>query len=133
MGFAKGTHLGPYEILARIGAGGMGEVFRARDTRLDRHVAIKCIAPWRLGAPSALAGFLREARSASALNHPGIVTIFEVIRSPETVSNFTQFYKCPILYQFLRLSGKHMGHQRQSKCITHICDWDRPRKRFSHA
>jgi serine/threonine protein kinase len=75
-----------FEILAPIGRGGMGEVYRAFDPELGRHVAIKCIAPSRLGAPAALSAFVHEARSASALNHPGIVTVYEVIRSKETVA-----------------------------------------------
>ncbi len=75
---AIGSRLGTYEILARIGAGGMGEVYRARDTRLERSVAIK-ILPNAFSADSdRLHRFEREARSVSALNHPNIVTIYEL-------------------------------------------------------
>lgn len=78
MALLPGTHLGPYEILALLGAGGMGEVYRARDARLDRIVAIK-ILPASLAADSEqLRRFEREARSASALNHPNIITIHEL-------------------------------------------------------
>lgn len=73
-----GTRLGGYEILGRIGAGGMGEVYRARDTRLGREVAIKTISRERLSHPEALLRFEQEARSASALSHPNIVTIYEL-------------------------------------------------------
>jgi predicted ATPase len=75
---APGTKLGSYEIVGALGAGGMGEVYRARDARLDRIVAIK-ILPSALSADSdRLRRFEREARSASALNHPNIVTIYEL-------------------------------------------------------
>ena len=78
MGLASGTKIGPYEILAPLGAGGMGEVYRARDARLGRSVALK-ILPERLSAdPERLSRFEKEARSASALNHPNVVTIYEV-------------------------------------------------------
>jgi Tol biopolymer transport system component len=76
-----GSRLGPYEILAPLGAGGMGEVYRARDTRLGRTVAVK-VLPGKLSADAErLARFEQEARSASALNHPHIVTVFDVGRS----------------------------------------------------
>jgi predicted ATPase len=75
---SPGTRFGDYEILQRLGAGGMGEVYRAKDTRLDREVAIKTLSLERLAQPEALARFEKEARSASALNHPNIVTIYEL-------------------------------------------------------
>lgn len=75
---ATGTRLGPYEILAPLGSGGMGEVYRARDTRLGRDVAIKVLSPQIAALPEARARFLREARLAASLNHPGICTIYEV-------------------------------------------------------
>jgi predicted ATPase/serine/threonine protein kinase len=80
MTLAAGTKLGSYEIVAPLGAGGMGEVYRARDTRLGRDVAIKLL-PAALSANSdRLHRFEQEARSASALNHPNIVTIYELGR-----------------------------------------------------
>jgi eukaryotic-like serine/threonine-protein kinase len=76
----RGTRLGPYEILAPLGAGGMGEVYRARDTRLGRDVAVK-IVPQHLSAhPEARARFEREARAVSSLNHPHICTLHDVGR-----------------------------------------------------
>ena len=81
-----GKSIGRFEALAPIGRGGMGEVYRALDSELGRQVAIKCIAPWRLGSPAAVSAFVREARSASALNHPGIVTVYEAIRSQDSVA-----------------------------------------------
>ncbi len=76
--FSPGTRFGNYEILQRLGAGGMGEVYRAKDTRLDRVVAIKTLLLDHHSEPEALARFEREARSASSLNHPNIVTIYEL-------------------------------------------------------
>ncbi len=76
--FAPGTFVGPYQVEARIGAGGMGVVFKARDTRLNRDVALKIIRPASSNAQLKEA-FLREARLASSLNHPGIVTIYDIL------------------------------------------------------
>jgi predicted ATPase len=73
-----GTRFGNYEIVERLGAGGMGEVYRARDTRLEREVAIKTLSREISSQPDALTRFEREARSACALNHPNIVTIYEL-------------------------------------------------------
>ncbi|MFN2386800.1 MAG: serine/threonine-protein kinase, partial [Thermoanaerobaculia bacterium] len=73
-----GTRLGPYEILAPLGAGGMGEVYRARDTRLGREVAIKVLPGELSSDKERLRRFEQEARSASALNHPNIVTIHDI-------------------------------------------------------
>jgi predicted ATPase len=76
---SPGTRFGAYEILEQLGAGGMGEVYRARDTRLGREVAIKTVSLYgRHSQAEALTRFEMEARSASALNHPNIVTIYEL-------------------------------------------------------
>jgi eukaryotic-like serine/threonine-protein kinase len=78
MTLAAGTRLGPYEILSLIGAGGMGEVYKARDTRLERQVAIKLLHPEFATRPDRRARFEMEARAISALGHPHICTLFDV-------------------------------------------------------
>jgi len=78
MSLAAGTKLGPYEVLSPIGAGGMGEVYRARDSRLDRTVAVKVLHAHATPTPDALARFEREARSISQLSHPHICPLFDV-------------------------------------------------------
>src|SRR5271170_3359989 len=78
MPLLPGSHLGPYEIVSLLGAGGMGEVYRARDARLDRTVAIKILPAAVAADGDGLRRFEREARAASALNHPNIVTIYEL-------------------------------------------------------
>ena len=77
---SNGTRLGPYEILEPIGAGGMGEVFRARDTRLERVVAIKVLAAGLAGDVASRERFEREARAISSLNHPNICVLYDVGR-----------------------------------------------------
>lgn len=76
MPIAAGSHLGPYEIVAVLGAGGMGEVYRARDPRLGREVAIKVLPEALASHPDRLARFEREAKAVASLNHPNIVTLF---------------------------------------------------------
>jgi dienelactone hydrolase len=78
MTLATGTHLGPYEIVAPIGAGGMGEVYRARDSRLGRELAVKVLPPELASDPQRRARFEQEAKAASGLNHPNIVTIHDI-------------------------------------------------------
>src|ERR1039457_5332812 len=78
MELRPGTRLGPYEIVSPLGAGGMGEVYRAVDTRLQRLVAVKVLPPGLASDADRLKRFEREARSASALNHPNIITILDV-------------------------------------------------------
>ncbi len=74
------TRLGPYEVVSPLGAGGMGEVYRARDTRLDRDVAIKVLPDAMARDPQALARFEREAKTVAALSHPNIMAVYDVGR-----------------------------------------------------
>ena len=76
MALTAGTRLGPYEVTAQIGAGGMGEVYRARDPKLQRDVALKILPDVFASDPDRLARFQREARTLAALNHPHIAGIY---------------------------------------------------------
>ncbi len=78
MALASGTKLGPYEVVAPIGAGGMGEVYRARDTRLGREVAIKILPASFASDPERLRRFEQEARAVAALNHPNILAVYDI-------------------------------------------------------
>ena len=78
MALALGSKLGPYEILAALGAGGMGEVYRARDPRLGRDVAIKVLPAGSADDPERLRRFEQEARATAALNHPNILAVFDI-------------------------------------------------------
>jgi TolB-like protein/tetratricopeptide (TPR) repeat protein len=91
MSLSSGTRLGPYEIQSLIGAGGMGEVYKARDTRLDRTVAIKVLPPGVSGDSERRARFEREAKAVAALDHPNIVTVFSV-EEADGVPFFTMQY-----------------------------------------
>ena len=83
MALTLGTRLGAYEIAAQIGAGGMGEVYRAADTNLKRSVAIKVLPASVAAEPERLARFQREAEVLAALNHPHIAAIYGLERTPD--------------------------------------------------
>src|SRR5712692_352946 len=78
MPLSAGTRLGPYEILSALGAGGMGDVYRARDTRLDRIVAIKILPSGIAAREEVRQRFEREARAVSSLNHPHICSLYDI-------------------------------------------------------
>src|SRR6187402_1856038 len=80
MALNPGTRLGPYEVVATIGAGGMGEVYRARDTRLKREVAIKVLPASVAHDDERLRRFEQEALATAALNHPNILVVFDIGR-----------------------------------------------------
>src|SRR4029077_2516960 len=86
MPLAAGTRLGPYEIQSALGAGGMGEVYRARDTRLDRLVAIKVLPDSVAATPQTLERFQRGARAASALDHHEFCPIHDVGADPPFIA-----------------------------------------------
>src|SRR6266545_4776078 len=82
MPLTSGTRLGPYEVVAPLGAGGMGEVYRARDTKLNRDVAVKILPDAFANDPDRLARFTREAQTLAALNHPHIAHIYGLDEAP---------------------------------------------------
>src|SRR5947208_9480512 len=78
MSLVTGTKLGRYEVRSKIGEGGMGEVYLAKDTKLDRKVALKILPADVAAHPDRMKRFVQEAKAASALNHPNIITIYEI-------------------------------------------------------
>ncbi len=90
MALSAGTRLGPYEILAPLAAGGMGEVYRARDTRLGREVAVKVLPERLANNPQALARFEREARAVAALSHPNVLALHDFGREQGVVYAVTE-------------------------------------------
>src|SRR5712691_7459871 len=101
MSLPAGTRLGPYEILGPIGAGGMGEVYRAKDARLGREVAVK-VLPERLAKdPLALARFEREARAVAALSHPNILAIHDFGKDGEVQYAVTELLEGETLRSIL--------------------------------
>ena len=93
MRLQAGARLGPYEILDVLGAGGMGEVYRARDPRIGRDVALKVLASAVATDPDRVRRFQQEARASGVLNHPNIVTVFDVGTSRRARSSCTSFSK----------------------------------------
>ncbi|HLY04776.1 MAG TPA: protein kinase [Rhizomicrobium sp.] len=78
-----GRTIGQYQFIERLGAGGMGEIFKAQDTRLNRFVAIKVLSTSNSGEPERRRRFIQEAQAASALNHPNIITIHDIVSAPD--------------------------------------------------
>jgi eukaryotic-like serine/threonine-protein kinase len=102
MSHAPGTRLGPYEVLSPLGAGGMGEVYRARDTRLQRDVAVKVLPEHLADNSQALARFEREARVVAALSHPNILAIHDVSREGHTAYAVMELIEGATLREELR-------------------------------
>jgi serine/threonine protein kinase len=99
MPLCAGTRLGPYEILAPLGAGGMGEVYRARDTKLKREVALKVLPDGFARDPDRMVRFEREAKVLAALNHPHIAAIYGLEGNTlvmELVEGETSAARCPL-------------------------------------
>jgi serine/threonine protein kinase/Tfp pilus assembly protein PilF len=106
---ASGTKLGRYEIRSKIGAGGMGEVYLAQDTKLDRKVALKILPAEVAAHPDRMKRFVQEAKTASALNHPNIITIYEIDDTGSGHFIATEFIDGKTLRQHLRNTPLKFG------------------------
>src|SRR5712691_6750470 len=102
MSLVTGTKLGRYEIRSKIGEGGMGEVYLAQDTKLNRKVALKILPTELAGNHDRMRRFAQEAQAASALNHPNIITIHEIDESDSTHFIATEFIEGQTLRDRLR-------------------------------
>jgi Tol biopolymer transport system component len=120
MGITSGAKLGPYEIVAPLGAGGMGEVYRARDTRLDRTVAIKILPAHLSSNPEAKQRFEREARTISSLNHPNICVLHDVGSQDGTSYLVMEYVDGETLDS--RLQKGPLPLKQALECGVQICD-----------
>jgi eukaryotic-like serine/threonine-protein kinase len=116
MPLAPGTHLGPYEITAPLGAGGMGEVYRARDPALERDVAIKILHPGTLNGPDCLRRFRQEAQAAASLSHPNILAIHYVGEHNGTPYIVSELLEGESLRE--RLCGNSPGAKEYGPCVA---------------
>jgi predicted esterase len=120
MTLTPGTRLGPYEILSAIAAGGMGEVYRARHVKLGREAAIKVLPSELASDPERLRRFEREARAASALNHPGIVTIYDIDEHEGTLYIAMELVEGTTLRE--RLQGARLEPKEAVRIAAAIAD-----------
>jgi len=120
MALAAGTRLGPYEIQSPVGAGGMGEVYRARDTRLDRTVAVKILPSHLSDSPEARQRFEREARTISSLNHPNICTLHDIGNENGTAYLVMEYVQGETLET--RLQKGPLQLKQALDCGIQICD-----------
>jgi TolB-like protein len=116
MPISVGDQLGAYRILSRLGAGGMGEVFRAADTRLGRDVALKLLPDDMAADPNRLARFQREARAAAALNHPNIVTVYSVEQAEGVHFLTMELVDGRPLHEMIPPDGMAAGHVVELAC-----------------
>lgn len=120
MALAPGTRLGPYEVIAAIGAGGMGEVYSARDTRLDRTVALKILPEHLADTPEVRQRFEREARAVSSLNHPNICALYDIGRQDNTDYLVMEYLEGETLAK--RIERGPMPAPELLKVATQICE-----------
>src|SRR6058998_2138671 len=117
---STGTQLGPYEIVAPLGAGGMGEVYKARDTRLGREVAIKVLPADRMADEERKRRFIQEARAASALNHPNIVTIYDISQAGGADFLVMEYVRGKTIDQLIGRNGMRVSEAL--RCAIQIAD-----------
>jgi serine/threonine protein kinase len=120
MSLAAGTRLGSYEIIAPLGVGGMGEVYRARDTKLNRDVAIKVLLPAVANDPDRLARFSREAQVLASLNHPSIAHIYGVEEANDVTALVMELSKARIFRnasreEQFRSTKRYRSHDRSPR------------------
>ena len=121
MSLTPGTALGPYEVLAKIGEGGMGEVYQARDTRLGRTVAIKVLPEHVAADPDLKRRFEREAKTVSSLNHPHICTLYDIGSQDGTGFLVMENVEGETLADRMRRDGP-LGLDDAVRCATEIAD-----------
>jgi serine/threonine protein kinase len=115
-----GTRLGPYDILSALGSGGMGEVYRARDGRLHRDVAIKVLTAACGNDPERLARLEQEARALSALNHPNILAIFDIGEHDGSPFLVTELVEGTTLRAALEPAGTRLSVRRAVDCALQV-------------
>ncbi len=120
MTLTSGTKIGPYEVQCQLGAGGMGEVYRALDTRLDRMVAIKILPPHLSGRADARERFDREARAISSLSHPNICHLHDVGTQNDTSYLVMEYLDGETLAD--RLLKGHLSLEQVLKYGIEICE-----------
>ena len=128
MALKAGTKLGPYEILSPLGKGGMGEVYRAKDTKLHREVAIKVLPADVASSPERLQRFEREATTVAALNHPNIVTIFGIEESDGHRFIAMELVEGETLDRMIAPGGTYLYHHRR-RCNGRYWSGRTPRPR----
>ena len=109
MTLTAGTKLGRYEIRSKLGAGGMGEVYLAQDSKLDRKVALKILPADVAANRSRMSRFVQEAKAASALNHPNIITIHEIEQIDSVNFSATEFIDSETLRERTRKAPLKLG------------------------
>jgi eukaryotic-like serine/threonine-protein kinase len=128
MALTSGTKLGPHEIQSQLGAGGMGEVYRARDTRLERIVAIKVLPASFSAEPERLRRFEQEARSVAALNHPNILAVHDIGTHDSAPYMVCELLEGETLRE--RLLGGAVSSKKAIELATHIAQgWRQPTTR----